>query len=115
MQNDAAAAQPMGIDKRQYGRGQAVFAQFTDDKRPFPFSIGSGIEVLECASAAIAKVRAGGRYAFGSGPAHTEKPRPRTVDLGVDCLARQSKRHFYKAGSSLAEAVAAGAQGGYVK
>jgi hypothetical protein len=115
MKDDAAAAGAMGVDKRQHRRGQAVFAQCTDNEAPFPFSVGGVLEVLEGASAARAEVRAGCRYAFGRGAAQGEKPCPCAVEFGIDDLARQRERHFDEAGRSLAETMAARAQSRYVK
>lgn len=115
VQNDAAAARPVGIDEGHDRGVQAVFSQCTEDEGAFPFRIGRMSEMLKTASAAIAEVGAGGRHTFGDGATQGEKPRPRALDLGIDGLARKSKRHFDKACSGLAETVAARAQGGYVK
>lgn len=115
VQNDAAAAWPVGIDERQDIGVHAVFAQCTDDERSFPLGIGRVIEVLEATSAAIAEVGAGGRYTLRRGAAQGEQLGTRALDLGIDNLARESKRHFDEAGSSPAESVAARAQGRYVK
>jgi hypothetical protein len=115
MKCDATPSPSMSGKKRLNERRQTNIRQLTDYKRPFPLFVRSVGQMLECAAAAIAVVRAWRRDALRGGLLQCNESGLRTVHVGLDEFAGKSIGNENTARRPTRDAFATAAQRSDVK